>query len=198
MKTVTNILALACLSLTLNTAAACNPEKRSAAFDKNKCSVPTGRYIVSGNLGESGRYSATLWVTGCQVSMVIEDSTKARNIGDYLVTRNSLNRKHGPQHPDARMHSKKGKHQHKHNHGKHKGHRGGHPGRAKLCKGNSISFAIGKDRMAVANPSDLIGEVELKYVEDETNEGNGYLTGSIKLGEEFSILNDSTVDLLKQ
>ena len=125
--------------------------------------------------------------------MVIEDSTKANNAGDYLITRNRLRG------PDAKPmhHHKKGKgHQHKKDKwqvkGKHKGHHG-RMGGAKLCRGNSINFGFGKDHIAIANPSDLIGEVRLNYKE----EGN-YLTGSIKLGEEHTILNDTTVDLIKQ
>ncbi|KEQ11742.1 hypothetical protein [Endozoicomonas numazuensis] len=185
MKAVTKILAVAGFSLITSATIACERYKDAQAMGHNKCSVPSGRYIVSGNLGDSDRYSATLWVTGCQVNMVIEDRTKPNNAGDYLITRNRIHES------DARpmRHNKKGK---GHGHEKHRGFHG-RQGGAKLCRGNTVNFNFGEGHIAIANPSDLMGEVRLEYKE----EGN-YLTGSIKLGEENTILNDATVDLFKQ
>ncbi|WP_062260479.1 hypothetical protein [Endozoicomonas arenosclerae] len=196
MKAVTKILAVAGLSLIASTSMACERYKGAEAIGKNKCSVPTGRYTVSGNLGDSDRYSATLWVTGCQVHMVIEDSTKPNNAGDYLITRNRL-KGHDVRFGEPGRHHKKGKgHKHKkgngHGHGHHKGPHGKHGG-AKMCRGTEIKFGFGNSRIAIANPSNLIGEVRLEYKEE-----GDYLTGSIKLGEENTILNDTTVNLIKQ
>lgn len=201
MKALTKILTLVSLSIVMSTASACGRYKGAEAVGKNKCSVPEGRYIVNGLLGDSDRYTATLWVTGCKVNMVIEDSQKQKNTGDYLILRNRPNRDgrppEGMDHPPRPPRHKKGHGHHGHKgHGHHRPdhHRGhGRHGGAKLCRGNSINFGIGKDRIAIANPSDLIGEVRLEYIENEK-----VLRGSIQLGEEHTILHDTTVDLYKQ